>query len=811
MSAVLRRLLSLWVRADVRPEEAVAGIGAVPGAPVCYVLERRSRTDLATLANVCAAHALPAPGGRILGRGGRAVRASLPLLQPRGLFDARLERRPPEALVRMIEALHADPGFDVRLVPTAVYWGRAPQKEGSWLRLLLAEDYSLGGSLRKFLQVIFNGRFTMIEVGQPISLRGLLEPGVADATLAARIARTLRAQFRRQRAARIGPDLSHRRTIVMRVLRTRAVRTAVAQEMRDRKLDRRRAMRVAQGYAEEIAANYSHPFVTFMAGLLARLWNRLYDGVSFEHAATLQDAAKDHEVVYVPCHRSHMDYLLLSYAIYRQGYAIPHIAAGINLNIPVIGRFLRKGGAFFIRRSFAGNALYTVVFMKYLATIMARGHSIEYFVEGGRSRTGRLLQPKTGMMSMTVRSFLRDPVRPVVFLPVYFGYERIVEANTYIGELSGRPKEKESWLDLLRALRVLREKFGRVHVNLGAPIELDAILDRHEASWRSIRFDDDTRAGWVSRAVDDLAEQVMQGINSAAAVTPVNLLAITLLATPRQVMAEADLLRQIDLYLALLRAAPYSERVTVTPLSAAEVVHYGEQMKILERQAHKLGDILRMSEQNAVLMAYYRNNVLHLFAMPSLIACAFISNAVMRTEDIQRLVWRIYPYICAELFLRWSETDLPGIVERMLRTLAELGIIEAVNDGAAWRRPAPTSPRAIQLSLLAQATIQTIERYYLAIALLMQAGSGQINARTLAERCQLMAQRITMIYGFNSPEFSDRSMFENFVERLLARGVLRADPGGLLAFDEVLIRTADDAEIVLSEQLRHSILQVAHT
>jgi glycerol-3-phosphate O-acyltransferase len=210
-------------------------------------------------------------------------------------------------------------------------------------------------------------------------------------------------------------------------------------------------------------------------------------------------------------------------------------------------------------------------------------------------------------------------------------------------------------------------------------------------------------------------------------------------------------------------------------------------------------------------MAYYRNNVLHLFAMPSLIACAFISNAVMRTEDIQRLVWRIYPYICAELFLRWSETDLPGIVERMLRTLAELGIIEAVNDGAAWRRPAPTSPRAIQLSLLAQATIQTIERYYLAIALLMQAGSGQINARTLAERCQLMAQRITMIYGFNSPEFSDRSMFENFVERLLARGVLRADPGGLLAFDEVLIRTADDAEIVLSEQLRHSILQVAHT
>jgi hypothetical protein len=159
---------------------------------------------------------------------------------------------------------------------------------------------------------------------------------------------------------------------------------------------------------------------------------------------TLKEVSEGNEVVYVPCHRSHMDYLLMSYIIYHQGYALPHIAAGINLNIPVVGRYLRKGGAFFIRRSFAGNALYTVVFMKYLAAIMARGHSIEYFIEGGRSRTGRLLQPKTGMLSMTVRSFLRDPVRPVVFVPVYFGYERIVEANTTSRSCRARPRRRRA-------------------------------------------------------------------------------------------------------------------------------------------------------------------------------------------------------------------------------------------------------------------------------------------------------------------------------------------------------------------------------
>jgi glycerol-3-phosphate O-acyltransferase len=657
------------------------------------------------------------------------------------------------------------------------------------------------------LQVLLNGRFTMLEVGAPVSLRSLLEPTLDAASLAARLARTQRANFRRQRAARIGPDMSHRRTIVNRVLRTRAVRAAVLGEMRSRQLPRRKVLLTARGYAEEIAANYSHAFITFMEGFLGRLWNRLYDGVTFSHVETLRNIAQDREIVFVPCHRSHMDYLLLSYVIYKQGYAVPHIAAGINLNIPVVGRFLRKGGAFFIRRSFAGNALYTAVFMKYLAIIMARGHSIEYFVEGGRSRTGRLLQPKTGMISMTVRSYLRDPRRAVVFLPVYFGYERIVEANTYVGELSGQPKRKESIGDLLRALRVLRENFGRVHVNLGEPIQLEDVLARHCANWRDRTLDDEARAPWVAPVVDELAGRIMRNINAAAAVTPVNLLAVTLLATPRQAMAAAELARQIDLYLALLQRTAYDARVTIAASDGQSVITYGESMKLLQRQSHKLGDIVRVEAEMAVLMTYYRNNVLHLFALPSLIACAFIGNAVVGTEDIQRLAWRVYPYVAEELFLKWREEELADVVSRTLETLADLGVLERV-EGAAWRRPPPNSPRAVQLSLLAQSTVQTIERYYLAIATLTHAGSGVLTAKALAERCQLTAQRITMLYGFNSPEFSDRALFDQFIALLLARRVIRTGPTGLLEFDEVLARVAADAEFVLSEQIRHSILQV---
>jgi glycerol-3-phosphate O-acyltransferase len=408
-----------------------------------------------------------------------------------------------------------------------------------------------------------------------------------------------------------------------------------------------------------------------------------------------------------------------------------------------------------------------------------------------------------------VRTFMRAPSRPIVFIPVYFGYERIVEGTTYIGELSGKPKEKESIFGLLRTIGRMRERFGQVHVNLGEPIRLADVLDRYDQDWRTRVVEDDARMPWVANAVDELAGTIMRNINAAAAVTPINLLAITLLATPRLALPKTELLRQIELYRDLLQGFAYSDRVTVTQLSTAEIFEYGRSMKVISCEPNDLGDIVRMSAESAVLATYFRNNIVHLFAMPSLIACAFGSNATIPTQDIQRLAWRIYPYIGAELFLRWSEQELPGVVDGVLACLEKHGLVAFDSEQGHWRRPPPDSMKATQLSLLAQATIQTIERYYLAIAQLVKAGSGQITQSALEDRCQLTAQRMSILYGLNSPEFFDRTMFENFIDLLRARGVIRSSGDGKLEFDEVLLRVAADAQFVLNEQIRHSILQVS--
>jgi glycerol-3-phosphate O-acyltransferase len=810
----VRKVLGLWVRVTVKPDDAAAQVAALP-RPVCYVLEHESQTDLAVLNNACAQLRLASPERRLVVGTQRVERAYFELLRRTNFFGNRTRLRQPRYLEHLVETAAAQAEFDVYFVPVAIFWGRAPQKQLSLWRLLFTEDWGLVGRFRKALNVVFNGRNTLVYFGEPIGLQEVVREGLSEGRAVRRILRSLRAALRAQRASTIGPDLSHRRTLVAQILKTQAVRQAVRREMRTRAelgrpIPRRAALLLARKHGVEIAANYSHPFITFMWVLLGRVWNWLYAGVEFEHVENLAEVGDGVEIIYVPSHRSHMDYLLLSYCIYRKGFAVPHIAAGVNLNMPIIGRLLRKGGAFFLRRSFKGDPLYAVVFTQYLSFMMARGHPLEYFVEGGRSRTGRLLTPRTGMLSMTVRSFVRDPKRPVIFMPVYFGYERIVEGRTYIGELSGRPKEKETILGLIKAsVSVLRSEFGKVHVNLGQPIVLDSLLDKHNPGWRQAPPEsEESRVAWMSDTIDELAIAIVTGINAAASVTPVNLVAMAMLATPRQALPEIALVNQLELYQRLLRQAPYSPLVTFDGGSGQDMVRYAESMGMLERQSHALGDILRMSAENAVLATYYRNNILHLFAMPSLIACCFISNGAMRTADVQRLVGRVYPYIAAELFLRWEEAQIGAVVLTLLDAFVALGLLAVNADRSEWRRPAPPSLEAIKLSLLAEATIQTVERYYLVVALLLQAGSGAIAQEALEERCTLLAQRISVLYGLNSPEFFDKSLFRNFIQLLRRRNVVELSTDGNLRFGDPLLGVASDAQLVLSEQIRNSILQV---
>ena len=283
--------------------------------------------------------------------------------------------------------------FDCQLVPVSIFVGRAPDRSNGWFgccfrktgpdRLVPARP---GPGLQRPQHL---GR-----IARPVSLRTLLDDDTPPALATRKLARLLRTHFRRVRTAMIGPDLSHRRMLIDTVLAAPAVREAVAAHAQRSSVSLDNAQAQARKFAWEIAADYSHPFVRSMSFLLTAFWHRIYDGVRAHHLDTAKKAAHGASVIYVPCHRSHIDYLLLSYLLYANGLVPPHIAAGVNLNMPVIGKFLRRGGAFFLRRSFKGNALYPVVFAEYVDSLFANGTAIEYFIEGGRSAPVACCSPR---------------------------------------------------------------------------------------------------------------------------------------------------------------------------------------------------------------------------------------------------------------------------------------------------------------------------------------------------------------------------------------------------------------------------------
>jgi glycerol-3-phosphate O-acyltransferase len=809
----MSRLADPWLSLNIEPEDPRQLTDA---RPVCYVLEDYGLSNALILDRACRDAGMPSPlvplPGDPLGRKRAYValsRRNASALIP----EAGSTKTHSGSLARLMQAHRARPELDVQLVPVSIFVGRSPDKASGWFSVLFSENWTIVGRFRRLLAILLNGRDTIVRFAPPVSIRDNIAEGLPPERAVRKLSRVLRTHFHRIREAIIGPDLSTRRLLVDQVLAAEPVKDAIAEQARRDKSKPADAWKKAHAYAWEIAADYSNPVVRSASFLLSHVWNQIYDGVLVHHLDKFKEAAPGHEVVYVPCHRSHMDYLLLSYLLYERGIVPPHIAAGINLNLPVVGTILRKGGAFFMRRSFRGNPLYSAVFTEYVAQLVSGGYSLEYFIEGGRSRTGRLLQPKGGMISMTVRAFLRQPKKPVLFQPIYIGYEKLLEGNSYLDELIGRPKEKESiWALLWGIPKVLRQNYGQVVVNFGEAIPLNDVLARHAPEWTGEALGEDDKPAWLSDTVDALAQQIQVHVNGAADVNPINLLALALLSTPKHAMGEADLVAQIELSKTLLSEMPYSDRVTVTPHTPERIIAHGEEINVLRRIQHPLGDVLDVvNEDTAVLMTYYRNNVLHLFTAAAWIACCFQSNRRMVRQRVLKLGRSIYPFLQAELFLPWSEDEFAARIDKTIDVFVREGLLEQVNedDGGILQRNAGQTDEVFRLRAIGHSLQQAFERYYIAISVLVKNGPGVLGAAELESLCHLAAQRLSLLYAPAAPEFFDKTLFRGFIQKLRELKLVWPDENSKLVFDERLDAWAKDAKVILGRELRHTIERVS--
>ncbi|MEG9481665.1 glycerol-3-phosphate 1-O-acyltransferase PlsB [Mannheimia indoligenes] len=765
--AFLNLPLSLLVKSRAIPTDPVNELDLNLEQPIVYVLPYTSQTDLLILQKNCLALNLPDPlQDNVID--GHALPRFVFLDEGRRFFKSKGAKSETESIFYRYLDLHREKTeLDVQLVPVSVLWGRAPGKED-------ARHLQVLTSFQRFMSMVWFGRDNFVRFSPAVSLRYMVTEHGADEKIAQKIARVAKMHFAKLRYSAMGPRLPNREAMFNKILNSEVIQAAIAEEAK--KSSPEKARKEAEKIINEIAADVKHDSLRIADRVLSWLWNKLYQGINVQNSDRVRKLALEgHEIVYVPCHRSHMDYLLLSYLLYHHGVVPPHIAAGINLNFWPAGPIFRSWGAFFIRRTFKGNRLYSTIFREYLAELFYRGYSVEYFIEGGRSRTGRLLQPKTGMMSMTLQALQRGLNRPLSIVPVYIGYEHVLEVDTYAKELRGAAKEKENAGLVLRVLKKLKN-LGQGYVNFGEPIQVNNYLNQYFPEWKEQT--EDTRPKWLNEAVDQISHQVMVNINKAAAVNAKNLVGSALLASRQRALSREQLIEQLESYVQLFRNVLYSKDMTLPEESAAEMLEHVIQLPRsgVTIEKDNFGELIRLEREAAVLMTYYRNNVQHLFVLPSLVASFVLHHEAISKDLVIQSVNQIYPFLQAELFLHFKQEEVAEQVEAIINEFVRQGIIKNESDMLMINR---LHIRTLQLH--SAGVREILQRYYISLSLLLE--QPDISRIALEKESSSVAQRLSVLHGINAPEFFDKAIFSTFTNSLKAQGYF--DGGDNLVTEKV--------------------------
>jgi glycerol-3-phosphate O-acyltransferase len=810
LNYLVQKLLYLWIKTDVaelthyRPNDR--------DIKIIYVLESRAWTDLLVLQEECTALHLSRPLSRIKHQQLKHWHNVYTVAQAQPLKSwLQNKTKQSRMLCSICTVLKENPDLDVHFVPVVIFWGRPVSKQKHWLRVLFSDTWGLGGRTRKFFTVLFNGKNTLIQFSPAISFRELIDKSPQQNNAVDDLQAVLSERLEKIRSATLGPDISHRRTLIRKLLANKDIANAIESRAEKDNISTLQTTKIANNYLEEIVADRSYITIQLLQRVLTAFWNKFYSGIDVHFSASLKTLALTHELVYVPCHRSHIDYLLLSYVIHNEGLAIPYIAAGKNLNMPVVGPVLRKAGAFFIRRSFKDNALYSTVMFEYLASQISSGMPVEYFIEGGRSRTGRLLQPKPGMLAMTVRSFLKYQQRPIAFIPVYIGYEKMIEGKAYLAELTGDDKKSETLFGSIRSFFSIRGFYGRVTTSFGQAVLLNDILTDQCSTWKSQSYDDSHRPEWLKPVVNQSSQLIMQRINESCAVNSVNLIATALLAASNQTMDEGELKQTLALYINLINKLNYSDRITVTTHDASRQIQLSEDLHLVKRRKHEMGDFLYLDKSHAILLTYYRNNSLHLFALPSLIACCFKNAAELDRETIHHYIKITYPFLKTEFFLPWQPSKIGAIIDNTLNHLCQSSLIGYDDETKLFSKPVITTEQHAQHTTLAQIISPLLELYYMIFALLAEQGSSKLTRKRLEELCHLMAQRLSLMYEINSPDFFDKKLINNFINSLIQYGYVYVDQSDVLELNDTALSEGRYARRLLDKNMQYNILQMLRT
>jgi len=415
----------------------------------------------------------------------------------------------------------------------------------------------------------------------------------------------------------------------------------------------------AEQYLLEIAATHSPYVIDLIANAIHKLYSQGYGDIKYsdEEVKGLAVLGEAHPIVFLPSHRSNLDRLSLQFMLWENDLPPNHTAGGINLNFFPIGPLVRRTGVFFIRRTFKENHLYKVVLRAYLDYLVEKRFPLEWYMEGGRSRSGKLMPPRLGLLSYVVDSLRRGKAEDIQLIPVSIAYDQIQDVPDYAREAQGKEKERESIGWLLRSVRSLRRRYGDIYIRFGEPVSVRSMLASIEEG--------DEESGSIG--LQKLAFEVMYRIGQVTPVTPTALVSVALLAArgaSRSIDQVAEDTHRL-LEFAKVRDIPTTEDFDPRdPGRVAGVLEWlAENDDVSSHEA--LGrKVFWLNDEQMIRISYYRNVIVHFFVNRALAEMAIGSVAGMGDkgpEAVQEVLLAYRDLLKFEFFFPDKEQFLAEI------------------------------------------------------------------------------------------------------------------------------------------------------
>jgi glycerol-3-phosphate O-acyltransferase len=654
----------------------------------------------------------------------------------------------------------------VHVVPLALFWRKGPRARRRFLNL------SYGAATRptdlaKVMAFLTTYRGLRVKVGDAVDLGSFIERrrDEGEQAVARKLRRTILMFLYREEKIVEGPTLEPRHKVQETVIRDSRVQNAIEDLSREKNRPLEWARAEAEKMVREIAANMNSTFLAILNFVVGLINRRLFVSIEVSGIDKVAEYAKRHPLVLVPSHRSYFDFTIMSCLFYENHLVPPHIAARDNMAFGPFGFIWRRAGAFFMRKSF-DDPLYKEVFRAYLAYLIREGFTQEFFIEGGRSRTGKTTAPRLGILTWNVEAFLGSSRRDLFFVPIAITYERLVEEGAMIGELEGGKKRDESIIGLVRARKYLQRRFGTAFVNFGEPISLADALgeDRERFAAGAPESEADKRA-----FIERLGNRIAERINWAVVPNATSVAACAVLGERRRGQFRDDLVARMQEIVDLLRL----QDVRLTPALAGDEGDFREsiasllRMDLVHSKQDSRGEILYFEESRRRALDLYRNSIVHFLAAPSLLARRLLAGPATDADLREDLAtW---------LDVFYGEFFTPrGVVmashfDALLDHFARYGWVER-SDGhvRATEKGMPTFRR------LAEQTRGVVEVYFTTFAA-AQALEDSISSNGLRKGAEEQYERSDLLGEVDRREAANPVTFANAVDALVKRGVLQRE------------------------------------